>query len=266
MRMVEMLDKTLDMVTQAEAERDEALAKAADCDERMSDLCNHAWGAVYPNDPTTWEYPGQAVNHLVAYIGELRAQLAAEQAAHEAALAAEAQLVEKLETEQAAHKLDLEVFESGANVMRTRMLEAEALRDSALARLGEVVDAVKAERQSVRDYNTASRTKEWKAAWDAMLAACALTDAMVAKHAGAGVDEPITSEALEREGWELVDVDKSTRQLVLSRDLEWRSLTWFNDGSITVEHDGAVILVPNCFTMRDINTLVRLFTKTDTTN
>jgi hypothetical protein len=73
----------------------------------------------------------------------------------------------------------------------------------------------------------------------------------------------ISEKALEREGWELVDVDKTTRQLVLSRDLEWRSLTWFNDGSITVEHDGAVILVPNCHTMRDLNTLVRLFTAPD---
>lgn len=41
---------------------------------RLSDLCNQAWGKVYP-DKTDWEYAAQAVRHLMMYNDELKVEL-----------------------------------------------------------------------------------------------------------------------------------------------------------------------------------------------
>ena len=41
---------------------------------RLSDLCNQAWGQVYP-DKTDWQYAAQAVRHLMQENDELKAKL-----------------------------------------------------------------------------------------------------------------------------------------------------------------------------------------------
>jgi hypothetical protein len=50
-----------------QAEYDRLLAELADAKltvEILSDILNKIWGLLYPEDPTSWEYPGQVLNHI----------------------------------------------------------------------------------------------------------------------------------------------------------------------------------------------------------
>lgn len=144
----------------------------------------------------------------------------------------------ELEAEQAAHVLDVQIFESGAR-------EMAAMLDSTRARITEIVDAVKAEREAERGWGTSLT------AWQD---AKALTDAMVRKHEGAGVSEAISVEALEREGWH--DIGGA-----IYRKTGTAVQVVFHSTRIDVIAVSSV--VPNCHTIRDLNTLVRLFTAPD---
>lgn len=42
----------------------------------ITDLCNRAYGAVYPFHPTGWEYPGDAINTLIANRDGLKKKVA----------------------------------------------------------------------------------------------------------------------------------------------------------------------------------------------
>lgn len=56
-------------------------AIAEDRAQAISDLCNRAWGAVYGKEhETEWEYPAQAIRHLIQAYREVKATLAASRA------------------------------------------------------------------------------------------------------------------------------------------------------------------------------------------
>lgn len=94
---------------------------------------------------------------------------------------------------EARYAADMEVFKSGAHEqgkvaegLREAKLMAEAVRDSMAARLGEVCDALLAERVAHAAYDE-DGGDELMFTW---ANARQLTDAMVAKHAGSGVGAP----------------------------------------------------------------------------
>ena len=52
-------------------------AIAEDRAQTIDDLCNRAWGAVYGKEhETEWEYPAQAIRHLIQAYREVKATLA----------------------------------------------------------------------------------------------------------------------------------------------------------------------------------------------
>lgn len=58
-------------VSELEAQVEDLKLQVEDWKERIDELCNMAWEKVYPGR-TDWEYPSQAVRHLVQYCGELQ--------------------------------------------------------------------------------------------------------------------------------------------------------------------------------------------------
>lgn len=162
----------------------------------------------------------------------------------------------ELEAEQAAHVLDVQIFESGAR-------EMAAMLDSTRARITEIVDAVKAERECETALDMAKETSNyasWDSAWRKWQDAKALTDAMVRKHEGVSVvGESISYEALHREGWAQDE-----------NGLNWPingcdSVSWdFDDETVFVSSPvTGWMKAPGARTMADIHTLVRLFTAPD---
>jgi len=82
-----------------------------------------------------------------------------------------------LAAEQAAHALTRETYETGARMNA-------AVNESLRARIKDIADAVKAERQRENDMGDGGTSAEWTRLQDAK----AHTDAMVAKHESAGSD------------------------------------------------------------------------------
>lgn len=52
----------------------DAEALRADHRHTVNNLCNDAWQAVYGGSREDWEYPAQAIRHLIDYSKELKAQ------------------------------------------------------------------------------------------------------------------------------------------------------------------------------------------------
>ena len=51
-------------------------AQAKDREQMIATLCNYAWGAVYGKEhETEWEYPAQAIRHLIQAYREAKGKL-----------------------------------------------------------------------------------------------------------------------------------------------------------------------------------------------
>lgn len=154
-----------------------------------------------------------------------------------------------LEHEQAAHALTKDTYSTGAK-MNAAML------DSTRARITELCDAWK-------NYMTLPMEQD---AWEhvhAQSRALMEVDAMVRKHADEGVseDEAVSEKALVREGFVPQDELRGRWAKPIGPDTQ----LWWDAGfhSACVELEDALLLVPNCRTVRDLHQLVRLFTAPD---
>lgn len=180
-------------------------------------------------------------------------------------------LVAALAAEQAAHKLDIEVFESGAHeqtkqtkqveTLRERTLLAEAVRDSMAARVADLCGAMKAERElEANEPMSHKGLDEWRCWRKELSGKKAHTDAIVDRHEHAGVsEEAITAKALVREGWERRKRDDhGEKSEYCIKRLDKRSyLTWEKGAGTWIGGNPTLRLL----TVRDANDAVRLFTE-----
>ncbi len=51
-------------LTKSLADIADLLDDSLDVGEQFDDIMNRMWGLLYPNDPNSWDYPGQVLNHI----------------------------------------------------------------------------------------------------------------------------------------------------------------------------------------------------------
>jgi hypothetical protein len=112
---------------QIEAKHEADIKSISDDYGRTIDsLCNYAWQKVYGEGRTDWEYPAQAIRHLVDYAGEKEKEV-------EKLKAENAELIAKYESTD--HAETYELMRRHALIM-TDALEAKELAHAALSQLG----------------------------------------------------------------------------------------------------------------------------------